>query len=177
MTSPSRRVLSISRPTAERSRTGRASTGSSASRTTEDHVSQSISPRLPTAPAQTRGTVTARRGDNLADLLERVLDKGIVVAGDVTVSLASVELLGIKIRLLITSVDKAREIGINWWQHDPALTSNGPAAHPTAVEKHDGEMKRLQERLDRLDQKLEQILPALEARGRRRLRSRPRPPS
>lgn len=62
-------------------------------------------------------------GDGLADILERVLDKGIVVAGDVTVSLVGIELLSIKLRLLITTVDKAMELGINWWETDPMLTS------------------------------------------------------
>jgi hypothetical protein len=60
---------------------------------------------------------------NLADLLERVLDKGVVIAGDITLCLGEIELLQIKIRLLIASVDKAREMGIDWWQHDPALCS------------------------------------------------------
>jgi uncharacterized protein YlxW (UPF0749 family) len=60
---------------------------------------------------------------NLADLLERVLDKGIVIAGDITICLGTIELLTIKIRLLIASVDKAQEIGINWWESDPALSS------------------------------------------------------
>jgi len=58
---------------------------------------------------------------NLADILERVLDKGIVIAGDITISLAQVELVNIKIRLVVASVDKAMEMGINWWQHDPFL--------------------------------------------------------
>jgi hypothetical protein len=60
---------------------------------------------------------------NLAEILERVLDKGIVVAGDIVISLADVELLKIKIRLLVASVDKAKEMGIDWWEHDPALSS------------------------------------------------------
>jgi hypothetical protein len=60
--------------------------------------------------------------DSLADILERVLDKGVVIAGDVSVSLVGVELLTIKLRLLVASVDKARELGINWWEHDPQLT-------------------------------------------------------
>lgn len=60
---------------------------------------------------------------NLADILERVLDKGIVVAGDIKVCLADVELLSIKIRLVIASVDKAMAIGINWWQNDPDLST------------------------------------------------------
>ncbi len=63
------------------------------------------------------------RADGLADILERVLDKGIVVAGDITVSLVGIELLNIKIRLLVTTVDKAMELGINWWEADPRLTS------------------------------------------------------
>lgn len=60
---------------------------------------------------------------NLADILERVLDKGLVIAGDIRVDLLDIELLTIKIRLLITSVDKAREIGIDWWEHDPSLSA------------------------------------------------------
>ena len=60
---------------------------------------------------------------NLADLLERILDKGIVIAGDIKVKLADVELLTIQIRLLIASVDKAKEIGIDWWEREPALSS------------------------------------------------------
>jgi hypothetical protein len=67
--------------------------------------------------------VTATNGSSLADILERVLDKGIVIAGDISVSVGSTELLSIKIRLLISSVDKAREIGINWWESDPYLSS------------------------------------------------------
>jgi hypothetical protein len=64
------------------------------------------------------------RGDSLADLLERVLDKGIVIAGDITINLLDIELLTIKIRLLVASVDKAREMGIDWWEHDPRLTGS-----------------------------------------------------
>ncbi|MFE6283338.1 gas vesicle protein [Streptomyces sp. NPDC057877] len=60
---------------------------------------------------------------NLADILERVLDKGIVIVGDIKINLLDIELLTIKLRLLVASVDKAREIGIDWWEHDPALSS------------------------------------------------------
>src|SRR6188508_1072851 len=67
-----------------------------------------------------------RQNDNLADILERVLDKGIVIAGDIRVNVLDIELLTIKIRLLIASVDKAREIGIDWWEHDPSLSSGRP---------------------------------------------------
>ncbi|MBI4823583.1 MAG: gas vesicle protein [Nitrospirae bacterium] len=65
----------------------------------------------------------ATQATNLADILERVLDKGIVIAGDIRINLADIELLNIKIRLLIASVDKALEMGINWWQTDPYLSS------------------------------------------------------
>ena len=61
---------------------------------------------------------------NLADVLERVLDKGIVIAGDIKVNLLDIELLTIKIRLLIVSVDKAAEMGIDWWRNDPMLSSS-----------------------------------------------------
>ncbi len=69
--------------------------------------------RIPTASGTT----------NLVDILDRVLDKGIVIAGDIRVALANVELLTIRIRLLICSVDKAEQIGLNWWKHDPNLTT------------------------------------------------------
>ena len=62
---------------------------------------------------------------NLIDILDRILDKGLVIAGDIRVSLANVELLTIRIRLLICSGDKAEEIGMNWWKHDPNLTTPG----------------------------------------------------
>lgn len=71
-----------------------------------------------------RTIATATSGSTLADVLERVLDKGIVIAGDISVSVGSTELLSIRIRLLISSVDKAKEIGINWWENDPYLSSN-----------------------------------------------------
>lgn len=66
----------------------------------------------------------ATEATNLADILERVLDKGIVIAGDIQIRIADIELLTIKIRLLVASVDKAMEIGINWWQQDSFLCSN-----------------------------------------------------
>jgi hypothetical protein len=61
---------------------------------------------------------------NLADVLERVLDKGIVIAGDIKVNLLDIELLTVKIRLLVVSVDKAAELGIDWWRTDPMLSSH-----------------------------------------------------
>src|SRR5437588_12002893 len=70
---------------------------------------------------------------NLVDILDRVLDKGLVIAGDIRVSLANVELLTIRIRLLICSVDKAEQIGLNWWKHDPNLTLAVPVAPMTTL--------------------------------------------
>jgi hypothetical protein len=83
---------------------------------------------------------------NLADILERVLDKGIVIAGDVHISLVGVELLSIKVRLLVASVDKAMEIGINWWQADPMLS--------TQARQLEGENRALAERIARLEERL-----------------------
>jgi len=84
---------------------------------------------------------------NLADILERVLDKGIVIAGDIKISIADVDLLNIKIRLLICSVDKAMEMGINWWQQDPYLSSDAAEA------RLEQENKVLKNRLERLKTK------------------------
>ena len=61
------------------------------------------------------------RGSGLVDVLDRVLDKGLVLAGDVKISLAEVELLTIRIRLIVCSMDKAQEMGLDWWKHDPHL--------------------------------------------------------
>jgi hypothetical protein len=86
----------------------------------------------------------ATEATNLADILERVLDKGIVIAGDIKIQIADIDLLNIKIRLLVASVDKALEMGINWWQSDSYLSSK---AKETELEK---ENKMLKERIDRL---------------------------
>jgi len=72
---------------------------------------------------------------NLVDILDRVLDKGLVIAGDVRVSLANVELLTIRIRLLVCSVDKAEQIGLNWWKYDPHLTMQSPVVPALAASK------------------------------------------
>ncbi|MBW4583265.1 MAG: gas vesicle protein [Tildeniella nuda ZEHNDER 1965/U140] len=70
-----------------------------------------------------RSISTSTSGSSLADVLERVLDKGIVIAGDISVSVATTELLNIRIRLLIASVDKAKEMGINWWENNPHFST------------------------------------------------------
>jgi hypothetical protein len=74
-------------------------------------------------PTTNRASPTTGQSANLADILERVLDKGIVIAGDITLSLGTIELLTLRIRLIVASVDKAQEIGIDWWKSDPALSS------------------------------------------------------
>ena len=86
-------------------------------------------------------------GSSLPDVLERVLDKGVVIAGDINISLVGVELLNIKLRLVVASVDKAVEMGINWWESDPYLS--------TQAKKLEGENRLLQERLERLEARLE----------------------
>ncbi|GAA1949275.1 gas vesicle protein [Amycolatopsis minnesotensis] len=92
--------------------------------------------------AATRG---APSGANLADILERVLDKGIVIAGDIQINLLDIELLTIKLRLLVASVDRAKEMGIDWWEHDPSLTSK-PANGELADEN-----RRLKEKVAELE--------------------------
>ncbi|MBU3965607.1 gas vesicle protein [Patescibacteria group bacterium] len=79
---------------------------------------------------------------NLADILERVLDKGIVIAGDIQIKLADVELLTIKIRLLIASVDKAKEMGINWWEYDSYLSSGAKDNPEYSGEKANSEFEK-----------------------------------
>ena len=77
----------------------------------------------------TLGTPRAQQpATSIIDILDRVLDKGLVVAGDISVSLANVELLTIRIRLLVCSIDKAEQIGLNWWRYDRNLVSAGPNA-------------------------------------------------
>src|ERR687892_2153353 len=83
---------------------------------------------------------------NLADILERVLDKGIVIAGDIQINLLDIELLTIKLRLLVASVERAREMGINWWEGDPSLQA---VAHGDL----ERENRELRERLERLERR------------------------
>jgi hypothetical protein len=94
----------------------------------------------------------------LLDVLDRVLDKGVVIAGDISVNLLDIELLTIKIRLLIASVDKAKEMGIDWWQRDPQLSGvkgqHGHAAGNGQVARLEQENRALRERLERLEAKV-----------------------
>jgi hypothetical protein len=79
---------------------------------------------------------------NLADILERVLDKGIVIAGDIQINLLDIELLTIKLRLLVCSVDRAQEMGINWWQTDERLSGD--------AKRLENENRELRSRIERL---------------------------
>jgi Gas vesicle protein len=81
---------------------------------------------------------------NLADVLERVLDKGIVIVGDIQVRLLDIELLTIKVRLMVASVDKAKEMGIDWWESDPFVSSLADDEKPALEER----LKALEERID-----------------------------
>ena len=111
----------------------------------------SLDPRPPARfPDTDRADVQQRPGGpaNLADILERVLDKGIVIAGDIQINLLDIELLTIKLRLLVASVDRAREMGINWWETDPQLSR--------AAADLENENRELQQRLDRLERAIEE---------------------
>ena len=92
---------------------------------------------------------TSTGGSTLKDVLELVLDKGIVIAGDIQIKLADVDLLTIKIRLLICGVDKAKEMGINWWESDPFLSSKAREIET------DKEKMELEKKVAQLEQKLE----------------------
>lgn len=100
-----------------------------------------------------------RRSTGLVDVLDRVLDKGLVVAGDIRVSLAEVELLTIRIRLLVCSIDKAEQIGLDWWRHDPNLTVG---ARQTALEN-----EALREQIRLLEAKITALEGAVPRSGRR----------
>jgi Gas vesicle protein len=90
-------------------------------------------------------------GTTLADLLERILDKGLVIAGDIRIRLVEVELLTINIRLLVASVDKAREIGIDWWTRSSFLCSQVRPELPVPDPNVEMELQQLKSRLDRLE--------------------------
>ena len=81
-----------------------------------------------------RTSLITSRPPGLVDVLDRILDKGLVIAGDIKVSLANVELLTLQIRLLICSIDKAEQIGLNWWRYDSNLTTRAAAAEAENAE-------------------------------------------
>jgi hypothetical protein len=93
-----------------------------------------------TAPARSGQAGTSLAPSNLGDILERVLDKGIVIAGDISVAVGGVELLSIKIRLIIASVERAQAMGIDWWNSDPSLSS-GRRGESGALENENIKLK------------------------------------
>ena len=99
-------------------------------------------------PSRVSGGLPGRPTNDatLADILERVLDKGIVIAGDIQINLLDIELLTIKLRLLVASVDRAREMGINGWEGDPSLSRQ---AEQLTVEN-----RQLRDRLERLERQI-----------------------
>ena len=111
-----------------------------------------FSDHAPTArPSPRTPTFVGTRGgqpQSLADVLERVLDKGVVIVGDIQVRLLDIELLTIKVRLMIASVDRAREMGINWWEGDAFVSS-------LEENESNGERKQLEERIAQLERRLE----------------------
>ncbi|HEX8652877.1 MAG TPA: gas vesicle protein [Pyrinomonadaceae bacterium] len=100
--------------------------------------------------------ITARP-PGLVDVLDRILDKGLVIAGDIKVSLANVELLTLQIRLLVCSIDKAEQIGLNWWRYDTNLT--------TRAERAEAENVELRERLADLERQVNQLAAPSAAAG------------
>jgi hypothetical protein len=108
---------------------------------------------------RSQSPATAGSSGNLADILERVLDKGIVIAGDIAINLLDIELLTIKLRLLIASADTAQKMGIDWWKHDPFLTGNGREGLQNGdSQKQLSEGQRaLEERLERIENTLGEI--------------------
>ena len=99
--------------------------------------------------ASPMATSSAPQPATLADVLERVLDKGLVIAGDIRVNLLDIELLTIKIRLLVASVDKAQEMGIDWWRRDPMLSTEAQDGSRGLEEEN----RRLRERIEALEAK------------------------
>lgn len=96
-----------------------------------------------------RSTLITARPPGLVDVLDRILDKGLVIAGDIKVSLANVELLTLQIRLLVCSIDKAEQIGLNWWRYDTNLT--------TRAERAEAENVELRERLSELEREIKKL--------------------
>jgi Gas vesicle protein len=94
-------------------------------------------------PSGYGGAVAGPQPSNLGDILERVLDKGIVIAGDIQVNLLDIELLTIKLRLVVASLDTAKQAGIDWWEHDPWLTGKNS--------KLEIENERLRDRIEQLE--------------------------
>lgn len=113
-----------------------------------------ISGPQPGTSATQRGLAGGGRSStNLGDILERVLDKGLVIAGDIQVNLLDIELLTIKLRLVIASLDTAREVGINWWETDPWLNADA-GQRAVRSKRGDGDGRELEDGVQELKDEL-----------------------
>ncbi|MDE9366916.1 gas vesicle protein [Luteipulveratus sp. YIM 133132] len=133
---------------ASKSRTRRApartvKSTSAPARATTTSAAHTRTPASPSRVAPAPAAPAPGGGNNLADILERVLDKGIVIAGDVRINLLDIELLTIKIRLVVASVERAEEMGLDWWRSDPMFSSR--------TRELTDENARLRERIERLE--------------------------
>lgn len=107
-----------------------------------DRGSAALSSAYPSQPEASRQAAT------LPDVLDRILDKGLVIAGDVTLQLLDVEILTVKVRLLLASAERAEQMGIDWWKHDPFLSGQG---------QREQEDRKLQERIEKLESLLASV--------------------
>jgi hypothetical protein len=106
-------------------------------------MTELMGPRSTFDPAQGTG---GNQSTSLGDILERVLDKGLVIAGDIQINLLDIELLTIKLRLVVASLETAKQVGIDWWEHDPWLTGKRDE-RPALAEENE----RLRERIAELE--------------------------
>jgi Gas vesicle protein len=119
-----------------------------------------IQPGAQAAQRYGSGAAAGHAPTNLGDILERVLDKGLVIAGDIQVNLLDIELLTIKLRLVIASLDTAREVGINWWENDPWL--NADASRRAENRELRGPSRELAEENEQLRERISELESARE---------------
>ena len=122
-----------------------------------------MTPRVTQVATPTSGIYGRPAPDSLADVLERVLDKGIVVIGDIVVSLLDIELLTLKVRLFIASADTAREMGIDWWSNDPFFSGQASQPNQRELDEMRNRIKELEDKLGNDGNK-----PSARSRGRSR---------
>lgn len=124
--------------------------------------------RYDTIPRGQRAIAHATGADTLADVLERVLDKGVVIAGDIMIKLCDVELLTIHLRLLVASVERAKEMGIDWWEYNPFLSSR-------ALEREEKrKLAEKEEEIEALKKKIEQLGSSIPQDSHNRAKREPR---
>ncbi len=97
--------------------------------------------------------ISPTRSHGLVEILDRVLDKGLVIAGDIKINLANVELLTIQVRLLVCSIDKAEQIGLNWWRYDPRLTAGVTSPYALPASEMEARLERIERRLEQMSER------------------------